>query len=1225
MKKLFLTGFVLTSISVNAQEYSWSVNIGTSNYYDSLISAEINPLTGEYVLLGRMGASTFNANPKSQSGYNVISDDNHFLGTYNPDGTMKWAFCPQYNSGIKSGVNPTYLSWNDAVFTNSGELMVVGNNDSYYYNFDPLNSTPTISYPPYCYEIIIAGYDPNGINTRFIEIGQQSSCSIITAGSIDADASGNFIVGGFADNNMSDLNFDPGFNTSGLPLGTTIGGFVASYNNSNSCNWVFQLGYGYNDWVTGVKYDYAGNIIAVGTWGNNTLDFNPMGSPVTMTPVGWQDGFIAKYTPAGQALWALNIGSGLDDYIYDLETDASGNIYVSGIINDQCEMNPLGSSIQVSTNSGSHDMFIAKYDSNGSLIWVKVFGDAGYEESVTNLRISNGKLYATGYFAGSVSFDSYLLNSKGNQDGFLLDIDLLNGDVLDAASFGGTSADFTTDAFDNPVTNQRFVLGNFRQQIGLDPQNTGTYQHSSNGHSDYYVATYCYPLSLSHSAIPDVCENAAPVVLTGASLTGGDYSGTGVINNTFYPLITGPGNYSLQYYYENSYSCSANVTTDITVNALPVVLQSGLSSLCENDEPLWLSGGVPAGGLYTGIGVAGGTFDPAITGAGGFLITYTYTDPTTGCSAADNAPLFVYEQPEISLSVTEANCNQNNGGATATISGGTLPYNYYWSNGIVSPINSALYSGQYQITVTDGSGCQNFAIATVSDINGPNLTVNSVTNTLCPGDNNGGIDISVTGGTSPYQYQWSNGSVSEDLNGVPAGTYEITVTDNGGCKAVQSITVGGPAEIMPNPAISQPSCGMSNGSIALNPQGGTAPFTYLWNTTATSSSINSIPLGIYHVTITDANGCASDYNLSLSETGGPDVDLLSTTPSPCNQTTGGVTVNVTGNAPYNFVWNDGSSTVSTVQNLSSAGIGSYTLTVTDNSGCSTIIPAEIEPYFPETSICLVTVDTATGTNLVVWEKDPATFIESYNIYRESSISGQYQLIANILYSDLSQFTDNVANPLVRGWRYRISAVDVCGNESPLSTRHKTIHLTNSIGIGGQINLSWDDYEGFPFSTFNIWRHSDASGYQLIQSLPASLRSYTDITPPSGPGLFYYIEVVPSTPCVSTRAVNHNTTRSNKTQSIVSPTGLSDVHAFADLGIYPQPANDNITIKLEATHSGDAGYEIYSSTGQLVEQGNIEINTGSNQYSIHLDVATGIYQFVIKNGEERLQRRLVIVR
>lgn len=1225
MKRLLLPVIVLTSISVNAQEYGWSVNLGTSNAYDSLISAEINPVTGEYALLGRMGASPFNANPKSQSGYTVSGDDNHFLGVYNPDGTMKWAFCPEYSGGSKSGVNPTYRSWNDAVFTNSGELMVVGNNDSYFFNFNPLNSTPTNSFPPYCYEFIIAGYDPSGNLTRFIEIGQQSSCNTISAGSIDADASGNFIVGGFADNNMSDLNFDPGFNSSGLPLGTTIGGFVASYNNSNNCNWVFQLGYGYNDWVTGVKFDNSGNIIAAGTWGNNTLDFNPMGTPLSITPAGWQDGFIAKYTPSGQAVWALNIGSAYDDYIYDLETDVSGNIYVAGIINDQCEFNPLGSSVLLSTQSGSHDMFIAKYDSNGILIWVKVFGDAGYEESVTNLRLTNGKLYATGYFSGLVTFDSYLLSSNGNQDGFLLDIDLASGTVLDAESYGGASADFTTDAFDNPITNQRFVLGNFRQQITLDPQNTGTYQHSSNGYSDYYVAAYCYPLNLSHSNIADVCQNSAPVVLSGASLTGGEYSGIGVINNTFYPLITGSGTYALDYHYENSFGCSANITTDITVNALPVVLQSGLSSLCENDEPLWLSGGVPTGGTYSGTGVSGGTFDPSITGAGGFLITYSYTDPSTGCSASDNAPLFVYEQPVISLSVTDANCNQNNGGATATVTGGTLPYNYYWSNGIVSPVNNALYSGQYQIAVTDGSGCQNFAIATISDLNGPVLTVNSVTNTLCHGDNNGGIDISVAGGTSPYQYQWSDGSITEDLNGVSAGTYEITVTDNGGCKAVQSIMVGGPAEILPGATISKPSCGMSNGSILLNLQGGTAPYTYQWNTTATTSSLTAVPLGIYEVNITDANGCISYYDISLSENGGPEVDVLSVIPSSCNQSNGGVTVNVVGNAPFNFDWHDGAATVSTLQNLSSAGIGTYTLTVTDNSGCSTIIPAEIEPQFPETAICLVTVDTATGTNLVVWEKDPATYIASYNIYRESSISGQYQFIANVLYSDLSQFTDNVANPLVRGWRYKISAVDVCGNESPLSTRHKTIHLTNSIGIGGQINLSWDDYEGFPFSTFNIWRHSDATGYQLIQSLPSSLRSYTDITPPSGPGLFYYIEVVPATPCVSTRAVNHNTTRSNKTQSIVSPTGLSEVQTFADLSIYPQPANDNINIKLEATHSGDAVYEIYTSTGQLVEQGNIEINSGSNQYSIHLDVATGIYQFVIKNGEERLQRRLVIVR
>jgi hypothetical protein len=183
-----------------------------------------------------------------------------------------------------------------------------------------------------------------------------------------------------------------------------------------------------------------------------------------------------------------------------------------------------------------------------------------------------------------------------------------------------------------------------------------------------------------------------------------------------------------------------------------------------------------------------------------------------------------------------------------------------------------------------------------------------------------------------------------------------------------------------------------------------------------------------------------------------------------------------------------------------------------------------------------------------------------------------KLIGSIPYDSLSQFTDSISNPLQQAWKYRISAVDSCGNESQQSPVHKTLHLNINLGFGGVINLAWDDYFGFIYSTYEVYRFAPSQGWQNIGSVAYTNNSFTDLTPPAD-AEYYIVEIVPTDPCVATRAVNHNTTRSNKTQSMIGPNSVEQIAELGSASIFPNPTNGNATLLLNLNNSANVHMEL----------------------------------------------------
>ncbi|MBL0343395.1 MAG: gliding motility-associated C-terminal domain-containing protein [Bacteroidetes bacterium] len=388
--------------------------------------------------------------------------------------------------------------------------------------------------------------------------------------------------------------------------------------------------------------------------------------------------------------------------------------------------------------------------------------------------------------------------------------------------------------------------------------------------------------------------------------------------------------------------CNTSASATITQPSAP------LSSSISANQPVSCFGG-SNGSLD--VNVNGGTFPYSYVWNNGQttqnilnLSTGNYTVTITdanGCTLIQNASV---SQPSAAISAnatTTANIScfsGNNGAIDVTVAGGTSPYTFVWNTGSTTEDLNGLAAGTYTVSITDANGCTQSATGTISQPAGSLAASLSPTqNVLCFGGSNGSLDLTVNGGTAPYTYVWSNGATAQDINGLSAGIYTVTITDANGCNSLQSAAVTQPAASLSATSSNvQPVLCFSgnNGSININVSGGTAPYTFNWSNGSSSQNLNNISSGTYSVTITDANGCTTN----LSETITQPAAVLNSVPSVSQNvncfggTNGSVSVAVSGGtAPYAYVWNNGAVTSS----QSGLAAGNYQVTVTDVNGCST--------------------------------------------------------------------------------------------------------------------------------------------------------------------------------------------------------------------------------------------------------------------------------------------------
>jgi len=612
--------------------------------------------------------------------------------------------------------------------------------------------------------------------------------------------------------------------------------------------------------------------------------------------------------------------------------------------------------------------------------------------------------------------------------------------------------------------------------------------------------------------------------------------------------------------------------------------------------------------------------DPTAYAAGSAL-TAVYYSGNGSCSSESEATITLQQAPTATITaVASTNCTLDNGTATLTLSGGTAPYQFTWNNG-----NNADYSiaglspGSVHADISDAAGCFTTADAIILN-NGATIT-GTITGVSCYGLTNGAIDISVTGMTAPLSVLWSNGRSTDDVSGLQPGNHQVWITDAGGCRISQTFDVPEPVKPVLVLTGSNSGCGVATGAVSIETlSGGTTPYTYLWNTGSSATSLSAISSGIYTLTVTDANGCAISTGYGVSDNGAPYSQDAVITPANCNQQNGSVSVSfVEQGTDPTFTWSTGA-----VGNPLLAGLnpGTYTLHATNAQGCNSYQLFDVKALAPERQqICAVTVDSATSTNLLVWEKNGDPAIHHFNIYRETMIPGQFQWIDSVNNNNLSIFNDVVASPIDRSWNYRITAVDECSTESVPSSAHKTIHLTTTSIGGGSFEIAWNFYQGITVPEYNFYRYTTSTGWELVATLPATAGQFTD-TPPNTDELDYMVEFDLSGGCRAdyTKAQDFNASRSNKDKGAFSAgegTGDSsngiDELTGATITVYPNPFNDFLTVSIENA-SATVETSVYAIDGHLI--GAYNLSNGVHKLDLSA-LQSGIY--FIRTGRSGMEQ------
>lgn len=327
----------------------------------------------------------------------------------------------------------------------------------------------------------------------------------------------------------------------------------------------------------------------------------------------------------------------------------------------------------------------------------------------------------------------------------------------------------------------------------------------------------------------------------------------------------------------------------------------------------------------------------------GGLLTGTYSVTVTdslGC--VDTASLDIKVVDDLAVEVTgqDVSCSgQGDGSATATASGGDEPYTYFWNTGDTTSMIDQLSPGTYVVTVADANNCTTRDTVVISNPS-PILGFLDVTDLVCLEDSTGSIDLTVSGGTEPYMFEWSNGETTEDIFNLAQGTYRVTITDANGCFVVRSGNVKPPVPFTLDFDIKEVSCpGGQDGAATVIVSGGTGPYTYEWSTGSTDPTITDLSGGEYSVTVTDTNGCITANTVRITEVPGI-ICSVSKLADVVRGADGSLQVQAErGTPPYTYLWSNGGTTAA----IDSLDGGMYSVIVTDANGCTTNCSFDLIP------------------------------------------------------------------------------------------------------------------------------------------------------------------------------------------------------------------------------------------------------------------------------------------
>jgi len=592
-----------------------------------------------------------------------------------------------------------------------------------------------------------------------------------------------------------------------------------------------------------------------------------------------------------------------------------------------------------------------------------------------------------------------------------------------------------------------------------------------------------------------------------------------------------------------------------------------------------LATGSTTGGIFSGPGVTGTSFNPAAAGVGTHTIKYRVSAQQGAAigPAVDSFSVNVTVTNAVLASSIPTNITcAVSGAATVNTLSGTMPYTYLWSNAATSISINNIAAGNYTVTVTDAAGCSVSSSVTITST-AVSLTtsVPTTTNSAC-GASTGSASVTATNGTAPYTYNWSNAGNTQTITNIPSGNYSVTITDASSCIGVVSnIVVNNPNS--PAAVISSSNNVLCNaattGSATVTASGGTVTsgYSYNWSNGANTASINNAAAGTYTVTVTDNASCLGIAAVTISQPSAISVTGTSTNILCFGQSTGAAAVTVSGGtASYSYNWSNAGNTAS----INNVAAGTYTVTITDGNSCvrtfvSTISQPVAGINLAPTSTNILCNGAGNGTAGVT--ATGGTGLYTYN-WSNSSNNANLSFLQAGTYSVTVTDANGCSTTVPAFTITEPSALSVAATANDATVFGGTdgsVSLTVSGGTGAY-NYSWSNgaltqsINNVPAGTYSV-TISDANGCQFIEN--------ATVDQPSS----------------------------------VTLAGFDDLSALA---LYPNPGENILYIESTELNGFDVNIQMYAVDGKLVKSlsftkayGVIEVST--------IELASGLYYITLQ--------------
>lgn len=954
--------------------------------------------------------------------------------------------------------------------------------------------------------------------------------------------------------------------------------------------------------------DPSGNVFVGGYFGSASINVGTV--LINNAGTTGTDVFIAKYDANGTALWAHRIGGTDGEFLNDICSDANGRVYVVGAFTSPTVSIPPYSIVNTNTASPTQDVFVACFDSFGTIQWLKKFGGVN-SDSGEGIIYSNtqSSLYITGNFSSPtmVVGGTTLTNANGSgssSDIFLIKLNSSGAPTWAIRTGGANSSDSGVDLGLDASNQYPYIGGTFSPPSASTPTTLiGSTTLTTNGNTDLFIAKYSdagafqWVRSAGSTSSSDGFAELTVDASNNCYIAGNYFGATLNISSTTLANSGSSDGFIAKYnsagtfLWANKIFTSGNTTNDDTWS-----IASDASS------------NIYVGGSYTGTVVANGSL--------------SFTNTTAG-STSDLYVIKFNSAGNILWGISAQGASSEGVRGMSTDALGNV---------YVAGAHNVSGPPTFGATTLTNYGANDGYVAKLSCIT-PTITTSSADFSVCPGSANS-FSITVNSPQSDVTYSWSiigasgvnfssSTGTTTTVSYTATTSFSIVVTGTNACSTSSIIAGGVVINSLPNvSAIASPTAVCAGGLLTLT---GTGANTYSWSNGVTDGSpFLPASSSTYTVSGTDVNGCTNTATINVGIINLPVITITGNTVTCLN------TPNMLiANGASTYSWMPGSLTGSTV-NVQPVSNTVFTVNATATSGCTnsaTFLVTVASPQTPD--ICEVTVDSVSQYNNIIWDKTLYTSVDSFIVYREVS-TGNYRRIGAQHQSAYSTFVDTArsigpanGDPNITSYRYKLQIRDTCGNYSALSPYHNTIYfLTNSSG-----SFFWNMYNvefqgSTPISTFDLIRDNIGNNIWItVGSCAGNQTSLTDPAFSSYPNAIYRV-IGNGFSCNATAktAQQINKSKSNVKNNFNIFTGVSTLNKEDVFSIAPNPASSEIVISFNNNVKELTSVTITNVLGKVVVTH--EIQEGRNIVIPLNELAEGVYFIRVQQGKNYTDKKFI---